>query len=63
MKKAIIFGICMLLIVPVINATIVLNNPPSTPTKNMSIKSAQLTQMEMISLIVWTGMMELVKYA
>ena len=32
MKKAIIFGICMLLIVPVINANIVLNNPPSKPT-------------------------------
>ena len=32
MKKAIILGICMMLMIPVISATIVLNNPPSTPT-------------------------------
>ncbi len=32
MKKIIILGICMVLVIPVINATTALNSPPSTPT-------------------------------
>jgi len=32
MKKTIILGICLLLVMPVLNATAVLNSPPITPT-------------------------------